>query len=230
MQQDIESKHQFLHCTPAKANVIFIFLNVVLKQRRNTACHQCLSSFAEFQFYGWKPKQGHCYFCACDCKKSDRFSYTTPSWDQGFISLQYLHQGTLIKAVLLLFGWLLCGLDFFTTTTISLILDKWLIISLRKIFFALIIESFWKLSRGNHSFLGYKEEEEEVISRWRSQQCGHPHCLFIADISVNYNLDPVRQLTPWELVSLDYEGHVNLFMSGSALSMMFFCVISYRES
>ena len=37
-------------------------------------------------------------------------------------------------------------------------------------------------------------------------------CVSVADTCVDYTLYPVRQLTP---VSLEYEEHVNVFVSGS---------------
>lgn len=44
-------------------------------------------------------------------------------------------------------------------------------------------------------------------------------CVSVADTCVDYTLYPVRQLTP---VSLEYEEHVNVFVSGSAVFLMLF--------
>lgn len=42
--------------------------------------------------------------------------------------------------------------------------------------------------------------------------------ILMADSCVDYTLDLVRQLTP---MSLDYEGHVNVFISGRAVFTLF---------
>lgn len=48
----------------------------------------------------------------------------------------------------------------------------------------------------------------------------------MVDICVSYSLDPLRQVTPREMVSLDCEGHVSMFTSGSALLVM--CITLLR--
>lgn len=46
--------------------------------------------------------------------------------------------------------------------------------------------------------------------------------MFVAYIEGKYTLNHVGQLTLCEPVALDYGGHVNVFMAGSALFMMLF--------
>lgn len=51
--------------------------------------------------------------------------------------------------------------------------------------------------------------------------------MFMAHSCVYYTLDLVRQLTP---MSLDYEGHVNVFMSGRAVFTLFlYCVVDAKS-
>lgn len=60
-----------------------------------------------------------------------------------------------------------------------------------------------------------------IGSKSRPRSWGLVLCSWLT-LCVNYTLDPVRQLTLCEPMSLDYEGHVNVSASGTAVFMVLF--------